>query len=273
MLRAASRASLAALRERQQQVMDEVSSSALPALSEELFQIGQLLTAQSSLRRTLGDHSTDDSRRAELFGRLLHGKASDAAVEIAKTAAALRWSTPWDFSDALELASDDALLASAEREGNLGEVEDELFRFERILDDQSALTVLLDEVGEPAERRVELLHRVVGGKVSATTEALLAHAVASARKPTLSFAIDDLLEEAARRKARSVAKVTSAIELSAQQQERLTAALSELYGRAIDVRIAVDPAVRGGLVVRVGDELIDGSVASRLADAKSALAG
>jgi F-type H+-transporting ATPase subunit delta len=61
--------------------------------------------------------------------------------------------------------------------------------------------------------------------------------------------------------------------LSDAQQERLAAALSEMYGRSISVRTALDPHVRGGLVVRVGDEIIDGSIASRFAEARAALAG
>jgi F-type H+-transporting ATPase subunit delta len=67
--------------------------------------------------------------------------------------------------------------------------------------------------------------------------------------------------------------VTTAVELSAEQQQRLAAVLTALYGRPINVRTAVDPTVRGGLVVRVGDELIDGSITSRLLSARTALAG
>ena len=97
--------------------------------------------------------------------------------------------------------------------------------------------------------------------------------MASHRKHSVGFAIDDLLQAAARRRERSVAKVVSAVELSDAQQARLVAALTELYGRPISVRTAVEPAVRGGLVVRIGDEVIDGSVAARLTQARSALAG
>jgi F-type H+-transporting ATPase subunit delta len=87
------------------------------------------------------------------------------------------------------------------------------------------------------------------------------------------LAIDDLLEEAAARRAESTARVLSAVELSTEQLDRLTSALGQVYGRAMTVRAATDPAVRGGLVVRVGNEVIDGSVATRLLTARSALAG
>jgi F-type H+-transporting ATPase subunit delta len=95
----------------------------------------------------------------------------------------------------------------------------------------------------------------------------------SGRKRSVTLAIDDLLDEAAALRERSVARVMSAVELTDAQQARLGAALSEMYGRTISIRTAVDPAVVGGLVVRVGEELIDGSIATRLAAARSALAG
>jgi F-type H+-transporting ATPase subunit delta len=97
--------------------------------------------------------------------------------------------------------------------------------------------------------------------------------VASQRKRSIVLAIDNLLEAAAARQDRSIARVVSATPLSEAQEQRLAAALTGLYGRPILVRTALDPDVRGGLVVRVGDEVIDGSIASRFAAARAALAG
>jgi F-type H+-transporting ATPase subunit delta len=97
--------------------------------------------------------------------------------------------------------------------------------------------------------------------------------VTSQRKRSVLLAIDDLIEAAGRRRERSVARVVSAIELTDRQQGELAERLSQMYGRRIDVRHAVDPSVRGGLVVHLGDEVIDGSVASRLTKIRSAFAG
>jgi F-type H+-transporting ATPase subunit delta len=152
-------------------------------------------------------------------------------------------------------------------------MEDELFRFERILDANGEAVGLLDEQTVEPDRRNRLLDSLVGGKVSPLTLSLLHHAVASQRKRSLVLAIDDLLEKAAGRQQRSVARVISATPLSDAQEQRLAAVLTDLYGRPISVRIALDPSVRGGLVVRVGDEVIDGSIASRFAAARAALAG
>jgi F-type H+-transporting ATPase subunit delta len=167
----------------------------------------------------------------------------------------------------------DVLLIGAEHDGSLDQVEDELFRFERILDSRSDLSSLLDVSTVPAKRRMQLLDSVLADKVHPITRELLEHAVTSRRRHAVSFAIDDLLDEAARRRERSIAKVVSAVELTAEQQARLAEVLGEQYHRSISVRVAVDPSVRGGLIVRIGDEVIDGSVATRLTEVRRALTG
>jgi F-type H+-transporting ATPase subunit delta len=245
----------------------------LPGLASELYAIADLLTAQPRLRRTLADPSTPAEGRSGLVGGLLRGKVSDPARGVAEQAVALRWSSPWDLVDALESSGDEVLLAAAERDDALDTVEDQLFRMERILDAQSDLSALLDESVVPADRRIRLLDRVIAGKVHPVTQALLEHAVASERKRTAVLAIDSLIEAAAARRNRSLARVVSATELSDEQVSRLARALSDLYGRNVDVRYAVDPSIRGGLVVRVGDEIIDGTVAGRLTRIRAAFAG
>jgi F-type H+-transporting ATPase subunit delta len=277
MIHAASRQAFAQLQERLNDVLEALPSSdggeSHKTLAAELYATADLLAGQPRLRRALGDASTDGSTRAELIGSLLAGKVGDAALGLVKSAVELRWSSSWDLTDALEIIADEALLSAAEQQGKLDEVEDQLFRFERILADSGELVAALDEAGVPAERRRSLLDAVVSGKVDEITAELLRHGVSSGRKRSLILAIDELLEASARRRARSIARVISATELSADQTSRLGASLSRLYGREINVRTAVDPSIKGGLIVRVGDEVIDGTVASRLAAARAALAG
>jgi F-type H+-transporting ATPase subunit delta len=272
MMRSASREAVTQLRRRREEVVGaRASSKRLTALAGELYAVADLLVAQPRLRRILGDPATAPQARADLVGRLLDGKAGEAAVRIAQAAVSQRWSSPWDLTDALEAAGDDTLFAAAEHDGVLDRVEDELFRFERILQAEGELATLLDEKAAPAERREHLLQRVLGTKAHALTRELLVHAVRSDRKRSVGLAIDDLLEAASARRERSVARVLSAVELTDEQQQRLTGALSELYGRPISLRTAVDRGLRGGLVVRVGDEVIDGSIAARLLEARAAL--
>lgn len=274
MMRSASRQALAALREHSKTLLDgRVSVASMTTLAEELYAVAGLLVAQPRLRRTLGDPATSAESRAELVERLIAGKVAKHTLDVTKSAVAQRWSSPWDLADALEGGGDDALFAAAEKDGVLDRVEDELFRFERILQGDGDVTGLLDEYTVDVGRRTALLDSLIKGKVAPITLALLQHAVASQRKRSINLAIDDLLEQAAARQERSVARVVSATPLSDAQQERLAAALKDMYGRAISVRTALDPSLRGGLIVRVGDEVIDGSIAARLMSARTLLAG
>ena len=273
MMRSASRTAAQQLRPRKRAVIDgEGSVDGLLSLASELYAVADVLVRDPRVRRALGDPATAAERRTQLIGRLIEGKVAASTVEIAKAIVSERWSSPWDMTDALEVAGDDAMFAAAERDHVLDQVVDELFRFERVLDSQSELTVLLDEKPVDPDRRIGLLRQVLAGKVNRITLALLEHAIRSQRKHTLAFAIDDLLEEAAARQAQSMARVLSAVELTPEQTAQLTRTLSEIYGRPITVRTAVAPSIRGGLVVRVGDEVIDGSVAARLSSAHLALA-
>jgi F-type H+-transporting ATPase subunit delta len=272
-MRAASRTALANLRQRQAAATGKgISSAQLTAQAGDLYAVSDLLVDQPQLRRTLSDAATPADGRAGLVATLFTGKIGAPALELVQAAVRERWSTAWDLVDSLEHSADDTLFAAAERDNALDNVEDELFRFERILDAEPQLTTLLDEASVPAPRRLALLDNLVGAKVHPITKSLLDHALISQSNRGIADGVRGLLDEAAARRERSVARVTSAVELTVVQQDRLTAALGELYGRAISIRTDVDPAVRGGLIVRVGDEIIDGSVASRLNSVRAALA-
>jgi F-type H+-transporting ATPase subunit delta len=272
-MHAASREALKTLQTRLEGVTARFSTvDGMTNLAEELYQVVDLLIAEPQLRRMLSDPTTPPEGRAELAGGLFDGKVGASTLHLLRDAVALRWSSPFDLLDALETSADDVLFAAAEQAGELDEVEDELFRFERVLDAQSRLTTTLDDAAAQPERRVALVSQLLGDKVHPITLRLLEHAVASRRKHSLTLALDDLLQLAAARRNRSMARVTSALELTRAQRDRLAEALTELYGRAINIRTATDPALRGGLVVRVGDEVIDGSIASRLAEARTAIA-
>ena len=274
MIRSASRQALDELRNEENAVYDgRVSADTLSKIAGDLYAVADLLVAQPRLRRTLGDPATSPDGRVQLVESLLTGKVDAKSLRLVKAAVALRWSTPWDLADALEGAADTALFAAAEKQQKLDQVEDELFRLERILEAEGEAAALLDEFTVDPARRNALLDKLIGKKVAPITLDLLHHAVASQRKRSITLAIDDLLEKASGRRDRSVARVTSAVPLTDAQQQRLAAALTAIYGRAMSVRTALDPQVQGGLVVRVGDEVIDGSIAHKLAAARSALAG
>ncbi|MGH3026299.1 MAG: F0F1 ATP synthase subunit delta, partial [Gaiellaceae bacterium] len=146
------------------------------ALAAELYDVADLFVAQPRLRRMLGDPATDPDGHAGLAESLLGQKVSPAADQIVRVIVRQRWSSPWDMTDALETAGDDAMFAAAERADKLDEVVDQLFRFERVLDANSELTTLLDEPVVEPTRRAGLLRDVLGDKAHPITRALLEHA-------------------------------------------------------------------------------------------------
>jgi F-type H+-transporting ATPase subunit delta len=242
----------------------------LQRLGDELFAVTRLLVEQRSLRRLLADPSSPESARAGLAEQLLGQQVAAPTLDAAKGLVEARWSRPGDLVAACESIARQALLAASEKEGSLDDVEDELFRFGRVLDREPQLATLLAAT-TPADGRVGLLDQLTDGKVSAVTAALLRHSVRLPRDRHLDVVCEELSELAAARRDRSVAHVTTSVALTAEQEQKLTDTLSRLYGRAISLQVELDPGLLGGLVVQVGGEVIDGSVASKLTAARRAL--
>ena len=271
MIGAASRQSLGSLDEQVDAAVRSADDDALEGIAGELYDVSAILAAQPQLRRMLGDTSTEPSSRSDLAGRIFRGRVSDAAFRVISAAVELRWSGAWDLTDAIEIAADRVLLGLADRRGALDAVEDQLFRFGRIVDANDELRSHLDEETVPAQRRAQLLDSLLSAKADPVTVELLDRTVRSGRKHSVALAVDGLLDEVALRRQRATAVVRSAVALTDAQTARLAAVLREMYGRDIDIRVVLDPDVQGGLIIKVGDEVIDGSVAGRLAAARSAL--
>jgi F-type H+-transporting ATPase subunit delta len=272
-MQAASREALANAREQLEEIVREAGADALRTLGEELFSVLGVLTHERVLRRHLADPSAEESARRRLVDTVFGGKVAESTQALLGTIASSRWSAGVDLLDALELLAREATLAQAERDGKIEDVEDELFRFGRILDGQPRLTELLTDDQAPAQRRTELLDGLIDGKVHPVTRQLLDAAVRLPRTRSLEVVVDKLAELAAARRDRSVAHVTAAAPLSGPQERRLAEVLSHIFGRPVSVQVELDPSVLGGLVIRVGDEVIDGSIVARLDRAKMELPG
>jgi len=231
----------------------------------------RLLTGEIGLRRSLADPSTPASARSGLADRLFNGKISRSALDVVSDLVSARWSRAGDLLEALEVLARRATLGVAEKDGTLDDVEDQLFRFGRIVDREPQLGTLLADQDTPADQRVSLLHTVLGGKVSRVTETLLEQTVRTPRGRNLVVAAEELSELAAARRDRYVAHVRTPVRLTAEQEQRLTDSMTRLYNRPISLQIELDPSLLGGLVVQVGGELIDGSVSGKLAAARRKL--
>ncbi|MCF3133754.1 F0F1 ATP synthase subunit delta [Streptomyces olivochromogenes] len=267
----ASREALAAARERLDALTDTTSAD-VTRLADELAAVTALLDREVSLRRVLTDPAQAGEAKAELVQRLIGGQVSGPAADLVAGMARSRWSQPRDLVDALEELADIADLTAAQKTGKLDDVEDELFRFGRIISSNTELRAALTDRSAAASAKVELLHRLLGGRAQATTERLVTRLVTAPRGRSLESGLESLSKLAAERRDRMVAVVTSAVPLSDPQKQRLGAALAKLYGRAMHLNLDVDPEVVGGIRVQVGDEVINGSLADRLEDAARRMA-
>lgn len=274
-LQSASRDALAEAGDHLDSRVDGSSAADLKQLGDDLFAVLRLLTSEIGLRRSLADPTTPGSARSGLADRLLNGKISRSALDVVNDLVSSRWSRTGDLLEGLEVLARRATLGVAEKntgkDGGLDDVEDQLFRFGRILDREPQLSTLLADQSTPADKRVALLHTVLGGKVSPVTETLLEQTVRTPRGRNLQVAAEELSELAAARRDRYVAHVRTPVRLTAEQEQRLTDSLTRLYNRPISLQVELDPSLLGGLVVQVGGELIDGSVSSKLATARRKL--
>jgi F-type H+-transporting ATPase subunit delta len=238
----------------------------------EILSFAGLLAREPRLRRALSDPSRSADDRAALVAGLLQGKLSDEAISLLGTLARGRWSAPSELLDAAERLGVDALLVSAERSGDLAEVEDELFRFGQIVaGDPELASVIGDSSAQPAAR-AELVRGLLEGKAKPVTVRLAEQAVYGFGGRAFANGLTRLVELAAERRAAEIAYVTAAEPLTEAEEGRLSASLAARYGRQVSLKITVDPAVLGGISVRVGSDLYDGTVARRLSTVRNALA-
>ncbi|HET8659142.1 MAG TPA: F0F1 ATP synthase subunit delta [Micromonosporaceae bacterium] len=157
--------------------------------------------------------------------------------------------------------------------GELGEVEDELFRFGQIVIGDPRLAAALGDASAGVSRRVELVRSLLAERARPVTVRLAEIAVAGFGGRGFTSSLTRLVELAAERRDRHIAYVTVAEPLTEADEHRLGARLAEMYGREVSLKITVDPGVLGGVRVRVGNDLYDGTIARRLAENRNALAG
>ncbi|WP_131768429.1 F0F1 ATP synthase subunit delta [Candidatus Protofrankia californiensis] len=243
----------------------------LARLADDFDGVVDLLDREPVVRRALADPGVPGSARSDLAARLLDQKISAEALDVLQVAVAGRWARPLDLRRALSELGVEALLAQAQRENVLDDVEDELFRFGRILNRTPELSLALSAPAVPVPTKQALVARLLDGKARPVTARLIQRAVAERHYGDLERRLEQLTVIAAARRNRLVAVVLTAVPLAGDQIYRLRTAISRYFGRDVQLQVDVDPAVLGGVVVRVGDEVVDGSVSRRLTDARRRL--
>ena len=165
----------------------------------------------------------------------------------------------------------DAVLAVARAEGSQAEVEDELARFADALRSSDELQTTLADPAVDVERRLRITEDLLGGRALPATAALVSLVVGAGRGGELIDIIDATIDRAAAGRNRRVARVRSAVEITADQRARLAGAIKASSGLDVEIQAIVDPSVVGGVVTEIGDDVIDGSVRSRLQQMRSGL--
>jgi F-type H+-transporting ATPase subunit delta len=269
-MRGASRASAAGLRER---LSATVTSAGIAELTgDELFAVVRLLDSEHGLRRALADPTKPAGEKAAVIGRLLHGKVTARTENLLAVAVAARWASPGDLADAIEQLAIEALTMAAQFGGTLDDLEDDLFRFGRVVSGQPELRWALTGPAD-ADAKGSLLNDLLSNKVSSPSLSLITQVLTHPRGRSPQAVLDLCANIAARRREQLIAVVRVAAELTEQQLSRLAATLTAAYGQGIHLNVMHDPAVMGGVSVQIGDELIDGTAASRLAEVRRRLAG
>jgi F-type H+-transporting ATPase subunit delta len=165
----------------------------------------------------------------------------------------------------------EALFAVASAEGPLAVVEDELFKVAQVVKGNDELRDKLADPHIPIATRQQIVVDLLGGKAQPATVNLVSLVVGNGRVRDLPAIVDELVARSAKAANKEVAEVRSAISLTEDQKTRLAAALAVATGKQVEVKVIVDPSLKGGLVAQVGDTVFDGSIKRRLDQLKNAL--
>lgn len=268
-LRGASSEAARHVERRLAESLADVGSRKRAEVASDLFGLAGLLRSQARLRRAVTDPSVPGEARGRLVRGLLEGKVDGASAAVLAEAVQHRWTSPRDLADTLEHFGVETAVRSAE---DPGRVADELFAVQRLLAENSALRNAIGDPTRSHEDKQALLSGLLEGKVLASTATLVTQALSSSHR-TVALAVEEFQRVAAAVQGERIATVRSARALSDGERDRLQRVLSRQYEREVHLNVVVDPDLVGGLRVEIGHDVIDGSVASRLDDARRRLAG
>jgi F-type H+-transporting ATPase subunit delta len=240
------------------------------ALGADLFEAAALLRAEPGVRRALTDISAPQEAKTGLVHALLDGKLGEAAVALVAEAAGRRWVATRDLADALEHLGVVAVVRAAGARDQQ-RLSDELFVVHQAVTDDADLRSALSDPARTVADKRGLLRGLLEGKALPSTVALVEQSLAGSFR-SVGAALEAYQKVAADVQDEGVALVRSARELTGAEQDRLAAALSAQYGRPIRLNLAVEPDLIGGVRVEIGDDVIEGSIASRLQDARRLIA-
>jgi F-type H+-transporting ATPase subunit delta len=239
-------------------------------IGDDLFTVSSVLRSEPALRRVATDASVDASAKAGLASEIFGGKVDQGALDLLRSAVGRRWTVSRDLADALEHLGEVSVVRSAGNDS--GRLADELFAYGQAVNDNPSLRDALSDPSRSQADKAGLVRSLLDGKALPATVTRAQQALAGTYR-TVAAALATYQQVAATVHGQRVATVRVAHELSDADRQRLTDALSRQYDRPIHLNVVVDPDVLGGIKVEVGDDVIDGTVASRLDEAGRKLAG
>jgi F-type H+-transporting ATPase subunit delta len=267
-LRGASAEALSALTEQLDRAIG--SNQAAGALGDELFTVSQLIRGEAGLRRFATDGSLPVEAKQGMVQQVFGNRVGDATRDLLTDAVGRRWTLSRDLPDALERLSEIAVVRSAG--ARAGQVTDELFELGAIVDGNPQLRSALSDPARSVDDKAALVDSLLDGKAQPATVTLAKQSLAGTYH-TMTNALAAYREVAAQTQGEVVATVHVARPLDDADRSRLAEILGRQYHTTVHLNIVVDDDVLGGVRVEIGDEVIDGTIASRLDDARRRLAG
>lgn len=239
-------------------------------IGDDLFTVSSLLRSEPALRRIATDASIDGSAKGGLVTEIFGGKVDQVSLDLIVTATGRRWTVSRDLADALEHLGEVSVVRSAGDESS--RLADELFGVAQAVNDNPGLRDALSDPARSVDDKAALVGSLLEGKALPATVTLAQQSLAGTYR-TVATALANYQQVAATVHGERVATVRVAHPLSDAERQRLSDALSRQYDRQIHLNVVVDPDVLGGIRVEIGDDVIDGTVANRLDDARRKLAG
>lgn len=254
----------------------EVSAAALAeiegvtlAVAAELFAVARSVNGSVQLTRALADAASAPTARTKVVTDVFGSSVQPATIEVLTAVVTQRWSTPSDLIDGLE---DIAVRATAVAAGD-DDLASELFSFERTIAAHPDLELALgSRLGDPAAKG-DLVSSLLSGKASEATVLIVSSLVQQPRDRRVRQLLDWAIDIVSAQRGRTIATVASATELTEEQSARLVTILTSRYGSAVSVNTVIDPSLVGGVRIQIADDVIDMTVARRLADVRQQLVG
>jgi len=236
----------------------------------ELFSVATVLRSEPALRRVATDVSLPAEAKAGLIDSIFSGKVSASTLALVKTAVGQRWTATRDLADVLEHLGAVATVRSTGADA--GRLADELFTLAGAVRGNPDLRDALSDSARSSEDKAGLVRGLLDGKALPATIVLAVESLSGSHR-TVDAALTAYQKVAADVQGKAAAIVRVARPLAPADAERLAGALSRQYGKDIHVNVVVEPDLIGGIRVEIGDDIIDGTVVSRLDDAARKLAG